>query len=69
MKKYLQRFKNTGTIISLIGLIGILLTQLGYTIDLNWLNAITNTICSIFVVLGICNNPNTTGIDLPVSNE
>lgn len=67
MKNYLQRFKNSGTIISLVGLIGILLNQLGFAVDVDWLNAITNTLCSIFIILGICNDPNTAGIDLPVS--
>lgn len=63
MLDYMKKFKNTGTIISLVGLIGLLLNQLGFCIDLDWLNNIINIVCSILVVLGICNNPNTTGLD------
>ncbi|NRY62640.1 hypothetical protein [Clostridium beijerinckii] len=65
MLDYIKRFKNTGTIISLLGLMGLLLIQLGFGIDLDWLNKTINIVCSILVVLGICNNPNTTGLDLP----
>lgn len=65
MLDYMKKFKNTGTILSLVGLIGLLLNQLAICIDLDWLNKTINIVCSILVVLGICNNPNTTGLDLP----
>ena len=65
MKQYLERFKNTGTIMALVGAIGLLLQQFGCKIDLEWLNNVATTVCSILVILGICNNPNTPGIDLP----
>ncbi len=68
MLDYMKKFKNTGTIISLVGLIGLLLNQLGFCIDLDWLNNTINIVCSILVVLGICNNPNTNGLDLPISS-
>lgn len=67
MLDYLKKFKNVGTIISLVGLVGLLLTQFGVKIDLIWLDSTVKIICSILVVLGICNNPHTSGIDLPVS--
>lgn len=66
MINYLKRFKNTGTIVALVGMVGLLLNQFGYGIDLEWLNITTQILCSIFVVLGICNNPEIPGIDLPV---
>lgn len=69
MLDYLKRFSNTGTIISLVGFIGLLLNQFGLNIDLQWLNTTINIICSILVVLGICNNPNTTGLDLPKTED
>lgn len=65
MLEYIKRFKNTGTIISLTGLIGLLLIQFGIPVDIDCLNKTINIVCSILVVLGICNNPNTTGLDLP----
>lgn len=65
MKKYLERFKNTGTIMALAGAIGLLLNQFGLKIDLDWLNTTFNIICTILVLLGVCNNPETPGIDLP----
>lgn len=64
--KYLERFKNTGTIMALIGLVGLLLNQFGFDVNIDWLNQTTDIICSILVLLGICNNPTTKGIDLPL---
>lgn len=63
--EYLKRFKNTGTIMSLVGLVGLLLLQFGVNIDIDWLNTTANLVCSILVVLGVCNNPTTKGIDIP----
>lgn len=65
MKEYLSRFKNVGTVLSLIGLIGLLLLQFGFKVDLVWLDNTGKIICSILVILGICNNPTTSGVDLP----
>ncbi len=69
MSKYLKRFKNTGTIMSLVGLIGLLLLQFGIRIDLDWLKTTANIVCSILVILGVCNNPETKGIDLPKKED
>lgn len=68
MKDYLKRFKNVGTIISCVGLIGLLLTQFGVTIDLEWLDNTTKIVCTLLIVLGICNNPDSIGLDLPTKN-
>ena len=65
MSNYLKRFKNAGTIISLAGLVGLLLTQFGIKIDLEWLDTTVKIVCSILVLLGVCNNPHTPGVDLP----
>lgn len=65
MGQYLKRFKNVGTIIAVVGLGGILINQFGYNVDLNWLNDTVNIACGILVVLGICNNPETKGMDIP----
>ena len=64
MEKYFIRFKNVGTVVSLVGLIGLLLTQFGFKVDLVWLDNTIKLVCSIGIVLGIMNNPDTKGIDL-----
>lgn len=66
MGQYLKRFKNVGTVVALFGLGGMLVNQFGYSVDLEWLNNTVNIACSMLVVLGICNNPTTPGLDSPV---
>lgn len=68
MLDYIKRFKNTGTILSLVGLIGLLLNQFGLQVDIDWMNNTTKIVCAILVILGICNNPVTSGLDLPKSS-
>lgn len=65
MKEYLKRFQNVGTIISIVSLVGLLLVQFGYKIDLEWLDVTIKLICSLGVALGLLNNPTTPGLDLP----
>lgn len=65
MKKFLERFKNPGTVISLVGLVGLLLIQFGMEIDTEWLDNTTKIVCSICIILGVMNNPETPGIDMP----
>lgn len=67
--KYLERFKNTGTVIALSGLIGLLLIQLGVEVNLEWLDTTIKLICSICVVLGVMNNPTTKGVDNPFDEK
>lgn len=69
MLDYLKKFKNTGTILGLVGLIGTLLIQFGVKVDITWLNNTAQIVCAILVVLGICNNPGTTGVDLPITSN
>lgn len=66
MKAYLQRFKNSGTIIALASAIGLLLVQFGVSIDLEWLDYTVKILCSVGVLLGVLNNPTTPGTDLPI---
>ncbi len=63
---YLNRFKNVGTIIAMAGLVGMLLTQFGVDIDVEWLDTTIKIICNILIVLGICNNPDNKGLDIPI---
>lgn len=65
MQKYFERFKNVGTVISTVSLIGLLLIQFGIKVDLEWLDTTIKIACSLGVVLGIMNNPETPGFDLP----
>ncbi|NSB17422.1 hypothetical protein [Clostridium beijerinckii] len=69
MLDYLKRFKNTGSIIGIVGLLGSLAIQFGVKVDLNWLNSTAQIVCSILVVLGICNNPETAGVNLPTTSD
>ena len=65
MKKYLERFKNTGTIMSLVATAGLLYNAFGGSVDMDWLNYVAGLVCTLFIILGICNDPNTKGLDLP----
>lgn len=69
MLNYLKRFRNPGTILSIISLVGLLLIQFGIKIDLQWLDNTTKLFCSLGVLIGVLNNPTTTGIDLPKTKE
>ena len=65
MNEYLKRFTNTGTIMSIISLIGLLLMQFGVDVDMAWLENTIKLVCSLGVVMGVLNNPTTPGIDVP----
>lgn len=69
MKEYLSRFKNVGTVISITSLVGLLLVQFGVKVDTEWLNATIKIVCALGIALGIMNNPDTKGLDLPVTNK
>jgi len=61
----LNRFKNVGTVMALVGMVGLLLNQFGLDIDIQWLDQTADLVCGILVLLGILNNPATKGIDNP----
>ena len=65
-KNYMKRFQNVGTILAIVGVIGLILQYLGYKVDMEWLNNIATAVCSLLVLLGIANNPENSGIDLPM---
>ena len=65
LRNYLKRFQNVGTILAIVGAIGLILQQFGYKVDMEWLNNTTTAICSLLVLLGVANNPESAGIDLP----
>lgn len=57
LKSILKRLNNKGTIISLAALIVSLLIQFGVDIDSEKIIGIVQTICSIFILLGVLNDP------------
>ena len=65
-KNYMKRFQNVGTILAIVGAIGLILQQFGYKVDMEWLNKTATAICSLLGLLGIANNPQNSGIDLPM---
>lgn len=69
MKEYLKRFQNTGTIIALVAAVGLVLQQFGVKIDMEWLNNTVTAICAVLIILGIANDPTTSGIDVPTGNK
>ena len=65
MRKYLNRLKNPATIIGLTGYLLTILSSLGFIIDNDTIMTVVQSICAICVLLGILNNPGTSGIDFP----
>lgn len=66
MKTMLERFKNVGTIITLASLVVMLLGATGvFEVDSEKVMNIVYLLCSIGTLVGIFNNPETSGIDLP----
>lgn len=61
-----NRFKNPGTILALVGMLGLLANQFGLDIDLEWLDTTADLVCGILILVGVMNNPTTKGIDNPL---
>ena len=61
----MDRFKNVGTIMALVGMFGLLANQFGIDIDIEWLDQTADIVCTILVLLGVMNNPATKGLDNP----
>ena len=69
MKKYLERLKNPATIIGISGYMLTILTALGVGVDNDAVMTVVQSICAICVLLGIMNNPETSGIDIPKKSK
>ena len=65
MRKYLNRLKNPATIIGLTGYLLTIRSSLVFIIDNDTIMTVVQSICAICVLLGILNNPDTSGIDFP----
>ena len=57
LKSILKRLNNKSTIVSLASLIVSLLVQCGLEINIDKINGIVQTICSILIILGLLNDP------------
>ena len=68
LENILNKLKNPQITIFLALQIGMLLMQFGVNVDSEWLNNTMVIICSILVVLGVMNNPNTKGFN-PLEGE
>lgn len=64
-KSYLKRYTNPGTIVGLIGGLGLLAGQFGIHLDENWMSKTIAILLFIFSTLASANNPDTKGIDIP----
>lgn len=69
MKEYFERFKNPGTVISVVSLMALIAIQFGASIDLEWLDTTVKLVCSLGIVMGVMNNPTTPGVDLPTDKK
>lgn len=69
LRNYLNRFKNTGTVITLVSTFLLILTTNGVQIDNERVMTTVKLICYLGVVLGIMNNPDTPGLDVPGKKE
>lgn len=65
MKNYFNRLRTPATLIGITGYILTILSTFGITIDNDSVMTVIQSICAICVMLGILNNPETSGIDLP----
>lgn len=63
--KYFKKFNNTGSILAIASLIIVILTANHINVDSDRIMTTVKSICSILVILGILNNPATSGLDLP----
>ncbi len=69
MKNLINRLRHPGTLIGLVGMIGLLLNQFGLDIDLEWLDTVINLVCGIMAILGLTTNPTTPGVYNPLKKK
>ena len=69
MKQYLERLKNPATVLAIVGYVITILFNAGLQVDSDAITTITTSVCGICVLLGVMNNPETKGIDLPNNKD
>ena len=62
LNKILKKLKNPYTVVSIVTSLIVIFQTLDLTVDGDKVQTITNSICEIFVILGIMNNPDTEGL-------
>ena len=68
-KTYLKRLKNPASVMAITGF-GIIIAQnMGLAFDSQIVNGTVQAVCGICVVLGVMNNPETGGVDLPIVKQ
>jgi len=65
MSKILVKLKNPGTIVGVVSAGIFIATNVGFDVDNEAIMNITKGICTMGVLLGFMNNPNTPGLDIP----
>lgn len=65
MQELLKKLSNVGTLIALASAVLFILNSMGVLVDSETVMNVIYGLCSIGVLLGILNNPDTDGIDLP----
>lgn len=69
MKDVLKKFKNPGVILSVISLIIMVLVTNGVVVDNERIMTTAKALCSLGIILGVLNNPDTPGMDLPLIDK
>lgn len=64
----LGRLSNVGTLIAIVSAVVFILTNCGVVVDNEKVMNIVSALCSIGVLLGVLNNPQTSGVYLPFVN-
>ena len=62
LNKILLKLKNPYTVVSITASLIVILQTLDMTVNGDKVQTIPNSICTIFVLLGIMNNPDTEGL-------
>ena len=62
LNKILLKLKNPYTVVSITASLIVILQTLDMTVNGDKVQTITNSICTIFVLFGIMNNPDTEGL-------
>lgn len=65
----LNRLKNPGTVVAIVSAVLLILTSLGIEIENEQVMTIVKAVCSIGIALGVMNNPETPGLDLPFNKK
>lgn len=62
LNKIIQKLKNPYTVVSIVTSLIVIFQTLDLTVNGDKVQTITNSVCAIFVILGIMNNPDTEGL-------